>query len=306
MSISVVIPAYNSSKFIAQTLQSVLGQTFPATEILVIDDGSTDDTATIAERFGPPVRVIRRPNARQAASRNFGVAEATGEWVAFVDADDIWEPNKLERQMGELEVHPDADVCYTARTEMLQIGHEARLGKRLPAPTPQELRECLLEKTGFLPSTVMIRRSVFLKMKGFDTRFTIVEDWDFWLRLLHAGVKFVGCEEALVRYRIHPASVSHRAMVMLEEQVVILRERVLPYVPLFKRPFHYHRVLSGKESSAAYVLRTVGSRRDLWMMCRSLLRWPVGDLHRYKVLAHMALSRVLPSPTTALNTLRSR
>jgi glycosyltransferase involved in cell wall biosynthesis len=293
MSVSVVIPAYNSSKFIAQTLESVLAQTYAAKEVLVIDDGSTDDTATIAEQFGAPVRVIRRQNARQAASRNFGVAEATGEWIAFVDADDIWESFKLERQMAELALHPDADVCYAARTELIHEEEDVRLGKYLPVPAPEELRECLFEQTGFLPSTVVIRRSVFLAMNGFDTRFKIVEDWDLWLRLLDAGIRFVACNDALVRYRIHPASVSHSGMVMLREQDVILRERVLPRLPWFKRSLHYQKVFSGKESSAAYVLRKVGDDRHLWVMSRSLLRWPYGDPHRYKVLAHMLFTRLV-------------
>jgi glycosyltransferase involved in cell wall biosynthesis len=89
MSISVVIPAYNASRFIAATLESVLGQTLPADEIVVVDDGSTDDTAAIAESFGPPVRVFRRPNSRQGASRNFGVKQTSSEWIAFTDADDL-------------------------------------------------------------------------------------------------------------------------------------------------------------------------------------------------------------------------
>src|ERR1035437_8266655 len=93
MSISVVIPAYNASRFIAATLQSVWGQTVPADEIVVVDDGSTDDTAAIAESFGPPVRAYRRPNSRQGASRNFGVKQTSSEWIAFTDADDLWEPN---------------------------------------------------------------------------------------------------------------------------------------------------------------------------------------------------------------------
>jgi glycosyltransferase involved in cell wall biosynthesis len=99
MSISVVIPAYNAAQFIRETLDSVLNQTLPADEVLVIDDGSTDETASIAESYGSAVRVFRRPNLKQSVSRNFGVQEAKSEWIAFNDADDIWESNKLERQM---------------------------------------------------------------------------------------------------------------------------------------------------------------------------------------------------------------
>src|ERR1035441_5323830 len=109
MSISVVIPAYNRSRFIAETLESVLAQTLQPDEVLVVDDGSTDDTAAIAESFVPRVRVFRRSNQKQAAARNFGVMQATSEWIAFNDADDLWDPNKLELQMEELARHPEAD-----------------------------------------------------------------------------------------------------------------------------------------------------------------------------------------------------
>src|ERR1035441_10508770 len=132
MSISVVIPAYNAFAFIAETLDSVLQQTFPPDEILVIDDGSTDDTAAVAESFGPPVRVFRRPNSRQGASRNFGVQQAVSEWIAFIDADDLWEPTKLERQMQDLFRHAGADVSYTAHVRFSQEGETIRFRGSTP------------------------------------------------------------------------------------------------------------------------------------------------------------------------------
>src|SRR4051794_19381276 len=170
MSISVVIPAYNASRLLPATLESVLNQTLKPTEILVIDDGSTDDTAAVAEAFGPPVRVIRRPNSRQAASRNFAVGEATGEWIAFVDADDLWEKDKLEKQMLALQATPNASVCYTARQCFEQDGDELRNTFLIPVPPVEELRDSLYRNTTFLPSSVVIRRSTFLASGGFDTR----------------------------------------------------------------------------------------------------------------------------------------
>jgi glycosyltransferase involved in cell wall biosynthesis len=110
-----LIPALNAASLLPATLQSILQQTLQPNEILVIDNGSTDNTAAIAEAIGSGVRVFRRPNSRQAASRNFGVEQASGEWIAFVDADDLWEPHKLEKQMLALAANPDADIYYTAR-----------------------------------------------------------------------------------------------------------------------------------------------------------------------------------------------
>src|SRR5262249_59293001 len=96
--ISVVIPCYNGARFLRETLASVLAQTLPPLEVLVIDDGSTDDSGAVAESFGPPVRVIRQPNQGESVARNRGIEEAKGEWVGFLDADDLWNPDKLERQ----------------------------------------------------------------------------------------------------------------------------------------------------------------------------------------------------------------
>jgi len=125
VSISVVIPAYNASLFIAETLRSVLAETYPFNDFFFIDTASTENTADIAESFGASVRVFRQPNARQAAARNFGVSQATSEWIAFLDADDLWLPHKIERQLAELARNPHADLCYTGRTWLVQQGSTA-------------------------------------------------------------------------------------------------------------------------------------------------------------------------------------
>jgi glycosyltransferase involved in cell wall biosynthesis len=292
MSISVVIPAYNASRYLRETLDSVLQQTLPADEILVIDDGSTDDTAAIAESYAPQVRVIRRPNARQAATRNFGVQEATGEWIAFVDADDIWECDKLRRQMDELAQHPEADLCYTARVELIQEGDTARIGRILTVPPPARIREALYRNTTFLPSAVVIRRSTFLAAGGFDTHYKYVEDWDLWLRLLRAGMEFAYCPEPLVRYRLHPQSVSHNAMPALEEVKAIYRNQVLPLLPASTRWLAHQRSQSGQEAAAAYTMRCARQPGYLPMMLRSIVRYPFNEPHRLKGLLYMIYTRL--------------
>src|SRR4051812_13046945 len=98
--ISVVIPCYNGALYLRETLESALAQNYAPLEILVVDDGSEDDSAAIAESCGAPVRVIRQPNQGESVARNRGIDEARGDWVAFLDADDLWEPEKLERQVA--------------------------------------------------------------------------------------------------------------------------------------------------------------------------------------------------------------
>lgn len=297
MSISVVIPAYNSESLIAETLASVVGQTLKPAEVLVIDDGSTDGTAGVADGFGPPVRVIRKANSGQGASRNFGVELATSEWIAFVDADDLWEPNKLERQMEELARHPEAEVCYTGRVEMLHYDERPRLGKVITVPGPEDLRKSLFHNTTFLPSSVVIRKSTFQAIGGFDPHFRLVQDWDLWLRLLHAGTKFAACPEPLVRYRIHPKSVtSKNGIAALKAKDEIYEAHVLPYLNPMTRRLRRNRSRSEHQACAAYVLREAGDKKCLPMMLTSVLNDPFYDPVRYLAMAHMAYMRLGGKP----------
>jgi glycosyltransferase involved in cell wall biosynthesis len=296
MSITVVIPAYNASKYIAETLTSVLAQTLPPDEVLVIDDGSTDDTADVAEGFGPPVRVIRRKNARQAASRNFGVQEAKSEWVAFMDSDDLWTVDKLEKQMLELARNPKADLCYTARIHFVESDGHKTWRKVIPVPPAEGIRKALFRNTTFLPSSVVVRRSAFLAAGGFATHFKVVEDWDLWLRMLHSGTVFAACQEPLMQYRVHPHSTtSSQALIWFNETDEIYRRLVRGHIPWPLRWLRSNRVRSEHEVNAAYLLRSAYDPRCLTMMLTSILRDPFHDPHRYKVLAHMAYTRIFKS-----------
>ena len=294
MSVSVVIPAYNSARFISEAIESVLKQTVLADEIIVIDDGSTDETALIAESFGPPVRVFRRPNSKQAASRNFGVREATSEWIAFLDADDVWEPNKLKLQLEELSKNPAADVCYTGRVEFEDNGGKPRFGKVISVAKPENIRKALFRNTNFLPSSVIVRRSLYLSVGGFDPHFVVVQDWDLWLRLLHAGATFVACPEPLVHYRLHAHSVtSGNGLAALHAKDEIYCRHIFPHLSWSTRWFTRNKIRSEHEFCAAFVLREADDSRDLRLMFRSVLRAPFYFPHRYKVLAHMMLVRFI-------------
>lgn len=291
MSISVVIPAYNRSRIIAETLESVLAQTLQPDEVLVIDDGSTDDTAAIAESFAPQVRVFRRSNQHAAAARNFGIQQATSEWIAILDDDDIWKPNKLERQMEELALHPEADLCYTGRVLLDQKGDTATLGRVVYAPPAKDIRRLLFESATIFPSSVLIRRSTLLTMGGFDPMCHQNEDYDLWLRLLHAGVKFAACREPLLIYRRHEGNTS-KNMAWFEEYMGMYRRQVLPYLPRFTGWITYSKFLSIHMGYVAYTLREQGNPAHLAMMARSVFHWPFNDFHRYKVLIHMLYTRL--------------
>jgi len=292
MSVTVVIPAFNAEHLLPATLESVLNQTLKPSEVLVIDDGSTDNTAAVAEAFGPPVRVIRRSNVGQALTRNFGVAEATNEWIAFIDADDLWNKYKLEKQMRALEANPAASLCYTARVHFEQHGEELRPVLHMPVPPPEGIRNALYRNTTFLPSSVVIRRTTFLESGGFDPQYSIVEDWDLWLRLLHSGITFAAVQEELMLYRMHTGSISRRADIALRDSLAVYRKHVLPNLPPISGWFRFNRVRSEHEAVTSMLMRAAGDPRHFGVMAASIFRDPFNYYHRYKVFAHMLYTRL--------------
>jgi glycosyltransferase involved in cell wall biosynthesis len=293
MSISVVIPTYNGSRFIAETLESVLAQSLQPDEVLVIDDGSTDDTAAIAESFAPRVRVIRCSNQRQSAARNFGAQQASSEWIALIDHDDIWEPNKLEEQMEEIARYPEADLCYTGLVLLIQKGDSATLGPVWGVPPAKDIRKALFSGVTFLPSSVLIRRSTLLSVNGFDPKICNGnEDYDMWLRLLHAGAKFAACRKPLVQYRRHEGCSALRDRAWFDECMGIYTRMVLPYLPRYTGWITHFKYMSIHEKNLAYTLCKQGNPAHLAMMAKSVLHWPFNDPHRYKALIRMLYTRL--------------
>ena len=289
MSISVVIPAYNAAPFLAETLESVLSQSHPASEVLVIDDGSKDETAEVANQFSQRVTVIRQANAGLPATRNVGVQNSKGEWIAFVDADDLWRRDKLELQMKALASMPTADVCYSTHVDFEETGTTKRFRKPWPAPDASEIKDALYQHTSFLPSTAVIRKSMFLAVGGSDPLLKIGEDWDLWLRMLHSGAQFVNCPEPLVFRRLHGNNMSGDAIGSLEAAKALYRRHVLPRLPPGTRWISFAKMQSAHESAAAMALRENKDGRCRTMMARSLLRFPFNDPYRYKMLIRMIL-----------------
>ncbi len=181
--VSVVVPAFNASRTIRATLQSVLTQTFDDIEVVVVDDGSTDDTAQLAEGMGHPVRCISVANGGVSRARNLGTAESAGRYLAFLDADDLWMPKKLEEQVRLLEDDADAGGCYVG---VVKVDLELRELERLPAREFEDLCASLLLHSSVIPSapsSLLVRREVDAQIGGFDPRFSQCADWDYLLRL---------------------------------------------------------------------------------------------------------------------------
>jgi glycosyltransferase involved in cell wall biosynthesis len=220
-SVSVVIPAYNAQQYIARAIRSVLAQTFAPTEIIVVDDGSTDKTADVVKSFGPAVRYLHQANAGAAAARNHGINAATCEWVAFLDADDEWLPEKLERQRE----------LWRRCPNLAWIGanyycHSDLTGRRQPRDAGDTLIRFMNGKDYFddyfaayargvwsWTGTLLIQREVLIQVGLFDERFRPgAEDTDLWWRIAYQHPNFGYVPDPLAVYHLEagPSLTTHR------------------------------------------------------------------------------------------------
>ena len=206
--ISVIIPAHNRALMLADALSSVSAQTCRDYEVIVVDDGSTDDTERTVRTAGMPVRYLRQAHSGVSAARNLGVAEARGEWIAFLDSDDRWLGEKLERQMAFVQSHDDVVAC---QTEEIWIRNGVRVNPRRRHLKPSgdiflpSLELCLVS-----PSAVLLRRATFERLGGFDEGLCACEDYDLWLRLAVDTPVHLVPEALTVRYAGHPDQLSRR------------------------------------------------------------------------------------------------
>ena len=192
--VSVIIPVYNGDRFLAAALQSVEDQDYPRREIVVADDGSDDDTASIARAWSG-VQYVWHPHQGLAATRNAGLAAARGDLVAFLDHDDLWPPHKLRMQVEYLMRHPDVEYLVAHLRNFLEPGCER----------PSWLKPDLLdsEQPAFSTGTLLARRTMFDRVGRFDTRFTIGDDTDWFARAHAAGIAGAMLPDVLLFRRIH-------------------------------------------------------------------------------------------------------
>jgi glycosyltransferase involved in cell wall biosynthesis len=203
--VSIVIPAYNALEYLPVALDSIYGQTFSDFEVLIIDDGSKDKTSEWAKKINDPrIRYVFQHNQGVSAARNTGIRLSQGEYIAFLDADDLWEPTKLEKQVRLLENHPEAGLAFTWTAIADERG--VPTGEIIPSAEGDTLQQLLEFNTVVCGGSVpMLRRSCFDVIGGFDTSMKHLEDLDLYIRVARKFL-FMGIPEPLVRYRQHANS----------------------------------------------------------------------------------------------------
>jgi glycosyltransferase involved in cell wall biosynthesis len=222
--VSVIIPCYNHAHFVGEAIQSVLNQDYRRYEIILVDDGSTDNTREVAAQFGFKVRYIYQPNQGLSAARNSGLRAARGELIGFLDADDLYEPDYLSTLVAVLEANPQADAVHCAcrfvdhnNQPLLQIA-----GRIVP---PDKLYPTLLKGNFMTPICMLVHRRCYQKMDGFDTSLSSCEDWDMWLRISRE-FNVISTDHVLARYRVYPLSMSTVAERMLLNRLAVLSKNI--------------------------------------------------------------------------------
>ncbi|MEQ1636033.1 MAG: glycosyltransferase family A protein [Methylococcales bacterium] len=181
MTVSVIIPTYNRNQLLQRALQSVLAQTKPAFEIIVVDDGSEDGTASMLRQQFPQVACYYQSNSGVSIARNLGIQQAKGDWLAFLDSDDTWHPQKLNRQMAALVAEPGYRICHTDEI-WIRKGVQVNPAQKYTKQGGWMFQQCL-PVCALSPSTVLIHREVFEEVGLFDPQLPACEDYDLWLRI---------------------------------------------------------------------------------------------------------------------------
>ncbi len=216
--VSIIIPAYNAEDYIREAVDSALAQTHRDREVIVVDDSSTDDTPLILQSYGDRIIVHRQANTGVSGARNTGARLATGEWLAFLDADDLWRPTKLAAQLAST----TTPISYTNRFNFGTRGALPEIQSKVTPLLSGDVFAPLLLRGNFITvSSVMMARGVFIELGGFEHQPGGCEDWDCWLRASQR-YEFSVCPEPLVGYRFTANSMSrnYRAMAPARRRVV--------------------------------------------------------------------------------------
>ncbi len=299
--VSVVIPTYNYVRFVGEAIESALAQTWATREVIVVDDGSTDETPALLASYGSRIQVIRKPNGGLSSARNAGIRAARGECIALLDADDIFLPAKLERQALYLRQHPEAGA--------IGCGAEYFDGDGRPRPTRlfasasgtaiDRQRNMLLRKqwVGASGSGALIPRAVLDRVGLFDEALGAAEDWDLWLRIV-AEYPVYNVPEPLVRIRLHYTGTFRNAQKMERNQWQVYRNA------LRRSPGTYDLVT--RRRARALILADAAGERSFagnhwsaaWSYLRSLAAWPFNRSSWYGLLvasARAAFSHLRPA-----------
>jgi teichuronic acid biosynthesis glycosyltransferase TuaG len=273
--VSVIIPAHNSSATLIEALDSVVNQTYPISEIIVVDDASIDDTVEVFKAWEAKVKtkanielICHHQNTGPAGARNHGIRKASGEWVAFLDGDDAWLAGKTEAQLNTAQRHPDADMLC-GRSIPLTLDEANFITTPTFGAVPLTLDDFITHNP-VTTSTVMARRKVLLDAGLFDEQFRGPEDYDLWLRIASQH-ECLDCETTLARYRTTSGSLSMDDRTFLPQVLAVLEKAFAPGGALAEHSGQRRLAFAEQYSSASWMAYNRQDRRTA--LCHLFRSW---------------------------------
>jgi len=224
--IDVIIPCYNYGMYLNDSIESVLRQTFQDFNLFIIDDGSTDNTREVGERFQsihPNIHYVFHENRGLPAARNVGLKLSTAPFIAFLDADDVWMPKKLEESLRLFSLQPNIGMVYTVIELMDNAGNQLSPARPCAPVKGNVFRQLLFRNRIVSPSSVLLRRECIDKVGGFDELLPCCADWDLWLRITRFfQIDFVA--NPMVKVRIHPSNMHKNVEKMVRDKLVLIHK----------------------------------------------------------------------------------
>lgn len=286
--VSVIVPAFNAAWCIRRAVESVLAQSFRDFELIVVDDGSTDNTAAVLDGYGTDLRVVSKRNGGLSSARNSGIEAANGHYIAFLDADDWWLPAKLERQVALMNSQPDLVFCSTAAR--IESPDGDLLGDWPCSTSPLPTLEAIFETNAFVAgsgSAVLVRREALKRIGGFDERLRSLEDIDMWMRLA-ATATYACVPEPLTVILKRPDSMSGNLDVMRTAAMSVMRKN-RKLLPPAKRGAFWRHAYAGMLSDFAK-----------WAWRSNRRRQALGDVVAGLCIAPLSRGRLMLGLLTAM------
>lgn len=274
--VSVIIPAYNAAWCIRRAVDSVLAQDYRDYELIVVDDGSQDDTTTVLAAYGPVLRVVGKTNGGLSSARNAGINAARGVYVAFLDADDWWLPGKLSRQVTLMDARPDLLFCSTA-SEVWTAAGKRLTDWRCFGGSGSALA-CIFAVNAYVAgsgSAVMAQRQAFARAGGFDVDLRSLEDIDMWMRLAAMG-DFVCIDEPLTAIEKRSDSMSGNLDVMRGAAIRVMRKNRGLLSPTLRGRFWRIAFASMLSDYAKWAYRSGLRAQAVWDLLHALVLAPLG------------------------------
>lgn len=226
--VSVVIPCYNADATITQTLDSVLAQSFQGFVVVAVNDGSRDGTRAILEeysqRYPDKIKVITQENQGQTVAKNVGIRQSKSDYIAFLDSDDLWAPNKLTEQISLLNARPEVGLCYTTAT-LIDEGGQKTGSASFSAALRGRCQPALINGNNIVASSVMVRRVAVEQVECYDEAFRACENWDLWIRVAGSW-EIEAIDESLTSYRVHAQNMSKDIEKMLAARLRVVNKHL--------------------------------------------------------------------------------